>query len=592
MKFRQFREFLQSSIITVILLYLLVILLILVFSSSILGGMEQKTIGEDGILLVLLLAIPLIIIFSLSYSAVYVWRRIRTKHSRYRFRLRLVLLIFLIIFLISIPQTVLSLRFVDMVFNKWFGQDIGIALDSGLDIALEYYFDLNRELDDIGNSPYFTLALSRVPQSPDKVWKEIKSQFPLIEGMQIMTSDDLLLFGDPRMSYSRSELENIEPGLTPKRTVPDFSILGYLREMQISGVPYKIIIYRTIPREFDNHARNLTQVIDKFKQFKEYDHIFRIGLFLFYAIFLVPMLFLGFIVALIISQRLIRPFLGLEEATRRVAQGDYTYRILSREKDDFSFLTDSFNSMVKELEVSRRETLQTEKVSAWQDIAQRLAHEIRNPLTPIRLYAQRILVRLGNDDIPEEVLRKGMNRILSEVDNLNSLLTEFREFARQKPPVLEKLNLLQFLNSILEVIEESAPGVTFLTEDLNEDLYIHADPGQIRQVFLNLISNAVKAMEGEGVVILRADLVKKGYSVYCRIQVSDSGPGIPENLLEKVFNPYFTTRDDGTGLGLSIVERIIYDHKGRIWVESAQGEGTTFYLDLPHEELYGKDSSH
>ena len=592
MKFASLREFLQNSVMSVILLYLLVILLILVFSSNILGGMDQNTIGEDGISLVLLMAIPLILLFSLGYSFVYVWRKVRTRHSSYRFRLRLVLLIFLIIFLISLPQTVLSLRFVDMVFNRWFGPDVGIALDSGLEIALEYYFDLNRELVDIGNSPYLSLSVSRVSQSPERVWKELKSQFPLIEGIQILSPDELFVFGDPRLTYSRADLEMINPGLIPKRTVPEFSILGYMKELQVSGIPYKVVLYRTIPREFDDHARNLTQVIEKFKQFKEYDQLFRIGLLLFYAIFLVPMLFLGFVVALVISQRMIKPFLGLEEATRRVAQGDYSYRLLSRENDDFSFLTDSFNTMVKELEVSRRETLQTEKVSAWQDIAQRLAHEIRNPLTPIRLYAQRVLTRLGDDEIPEEVIRKGMNRILIEVDNLNSLLTEFREFARQKPPSMEELNLKKFLHTIIEVLEESNPGVTFLMDDLSEDLYIHADPGQIRQVFQNLLSNALQAMEGDGVIILRADLVKKGYSVYCRVQVSDSGPGIPEDLLDKVFNPYFTTRDEGTGLGLSIIERIIHDHKGRIWVESSQGEGTTFYLDLPYEELYGKDTDH
>ena len=140
MKFASLREFLQNSVMSVILLYLLVILLILVFSSNILGGMDQNTIGEDGISLVLLMAIPLILLFSLGYSFVYVWRKVRTRHSSYRFRLRLVLLIFLIIFLISLPQTVLSLRFVDMVFNRWFGPDVGIALDSGLEIALEYYF--------------------------------------------------------------------------------------------------------------------------------------------------------------------------------------------------------------------------------------------------------------------------------------------------------------------------------------------------------------------------------------------------------------------------------------------------------------------
>jgi two-component system nitrogen regulation sensor histidine kinase NtrY len=592
LKFQSIREFLQNSVITVILLYLLVIVLILVFSSNILGSMDQNTIGEDGISLVLLMAIPLILIISLGYSFIYVWRKVRSKHSSYRFRLRLVLLIFLIIFLISLPQTVLSLRFVDMVFNQWFGPEVGMALDSGLEIALEYYFDLNRELEDIGNSPYLSLSASRVSQSPERVWKELKSQFPMIEGIQILSPEDLYVFGDPRLTYSREELELIKPGLIPKRTVPDFSILGYMKELKSSGTPYKVVLYRTIPREFDDHARNLTQGIEKFKQFEEYDRLFSVGLILFYAIFLVPMLFLGFVVALVISQRMIKPFLGLEEATRRVAQGDYSYRLLSRENDDFSFLTDSFNTMVKELEVSRMETLQTEKVSAWQDIAQRLAHEIRNPLTPIRLYAQRVLTRLGDDEIPEQVIRKGMNRILVEVDNLNSLLTEFREFARQKSPAMEELNLKKFLHSIIEVLEESSPGVTFLTEDLRDDLYIHADPGQFRQVFQNLFSNALQAMGGEGIIILRADLVKKGYSVYSRVQVSDSGPGIPEDLLDQVFNPYFTTRDKGTGLGLSIVERIIHDHKGRIWVESSPGEGTTFYLDLPYEEMYGKDTDY
>ncbi|MBF9015352.1 MULTISPECIES: PAS domain-containing sensor histidine kinase [unclassified Oceanispirochaeta] len=592
MNFQRLRDFLQNSIITVILLYLLIIVLILIFASSILGGMDQNTIGENPSQLILLIAIPLLILVALGYSFIYVWKKVKTKHSRYRFRLRLVLFIFLIIVLISLPQTILSVSFVDMVFSRWFGPDVGDALNSGLEIALEYYFDLNRELEDIGNSPYLALSVSKVIHSPDQVWKEVKVQYPRIEGMQIVSPDELYVFGDPRLTYSRNEIAQLQSGLIPKRTVPEFSILGFIKEYQIGGEPYQIVLYRTIPRKFDEHARNLTQVIEKFKQFNEYEGIFRIGLILFYAIFLVPVLFLGLVVALYVSQRLIQPFLGLEEATRRVAQGDYSYRLLSREKDDFSFLTDSFNSMVQELEVSRKETLQTEKVSAWQDIAQRLAHEIRNPLTPIRLYAQRVLARLGDDEMPEEVIRKGMDRILVEVDNLNNLLTEFREFARQKPPALEEVNLKKFIYTIIEVLEESSPRVSFITDDFPTDLLIQVDQGQLRQVFNNLISNSIQAMDGDGVIILRADLVKKGYSVYCRVQVSDSGPGIPEEMLGQVFKPYYTTREEGTGLGLSIVERIIHDHRGRIWVESAQGEGTTFYLDLPYEELYGKDSDY
>ncbi len=573
-------------------MYLLVIILILVFSSSILGGMDQNKIGETPVHLVLLISIPLLLLAALVYSIAYAWKRVKTRHSRYRFRLRIVLFLFLIIVLISLPQTVLSLRFVNMVFDRWFGSEVGVALDSGLEIALEYYVDLNRNLEYIGGSPFLALSMSRAHSSPEQVWRELKSQYPLVEGVQIYTGESLYLFGDPRLAYPRREIDTLAEGLIPKRTLPDFSILGFKKVFQIAGESYGIIIYRTIPREFDLHARNITGVLEKYRQFREYNHLFRIGLLLFYSIFLVPLLFMGFVVAMYISQRMIQPFLGLEEATRKVAQGDYSYRMLSREKDDFSFLTDSFNSMVKELEVSRREVLQTEKVSAWQDIAQRLAHEIRNPLTPIRLYAQRVLVRLDDEEIPRDVIQKGMDRILVEVDNLNSLLTEFREFARQRPPVSENINLRNLLYSIVEVLEESAPDVTFMTDEIPGDLTLKADPGQLRQVFSNLLSNGINALQGEGVIIIRTDLVKKGYTIYCRIQISDSGPGIPGDLQDKVFNPYFTTREKGTGLGLSIVERIIHDHRGRIWLDSAPGEGTTFYLDLPYEELYGKDTDH
>jgi two-component system, NtrC family, nitrogen regulation sensor histidine kinase NtrY len=584
------REALQNSVITVVLLYLIIIVLTLFFSSRVLGGMDPENISDNRTLIGIFLTIPIIILIAVGYSLHYIYVRTRERHSSYRFRLKLVLIILLIVVLISLPQTVLSIRFMDMVFDRWFGDDVGVALNSGLDIALEYYFDLNKQLEDIGESPYFALTLSRIVENPETVWAELAIQYPRLDGMQIVSPDEVLLFGDPRLSYIRNDLLALSPGLIPKRTDSNFSILGYLKEIQLRGTPYRVVIYRIIPREFDRNARNLTQMIEKFRQYTSYSKLFRVGLLLFYSIFFGPMLFLGFVIALVISQRLIRPFLRLEEATRRVTQGDYSFRFLSRDDDDFAFLSDSFNTMMKELEVTRREILQTEKVSAWQEIAQRLAHEIRNPLTPIRLYSQKILAKIDDDELPRELVAKSMNRILLEVDNLNSLLVEFRDFARQRPPVLESLNFKDFIMGVTEVYEASYPKLSVITEHLPKDLYVRLDPGQFRQVFNNLLTNAALAMDGDGVIVLRTDLVKKGYSVYCRIQVSDSGPGIAQEDQEKIFNPYYTTREEGTGLGLSIVERIVFDHKGRIWVESFVGEGTTFYIDLPFEEGNGTNS--
>ena len=590
MNLTRLRELLQNSVITIVLLYLIIIILTLLFSSTILGGLDPESISENRTLMALFMTIPIIILVTVIYSIYYIRVRIKNRHSSYHFRLKLVMLILLIVVLVSLPQTVLSIRFMDMVFDKWFGEDVGIALNSGLDIALEYYYDLNQQLEDIGGSPYFTLSASRVGSDPEDAWSELKLLYPRLDGIQIVTEDDVILFGDPRLNYSRQDLLALSPGLIPKRTGLNFSIIGFLKEMQVRGESFRIVIYRIIPREFDRNARNLTQMIEKFRQYTHYSRLFKIGLLLFYAIFLGPMLFLGFVLALVISQRLISPFLRLEEATRRVTQGDYSFRFLSREDDDFAFLSDSFNSMMKELDVTRREILQTEKVSAWQEIAQRLAHEIRNPLTPIRLYSQRVLTKLDQEVVPRGMIEKSMNRILMEVDNLNNLLVEFREFARQRPPVLESSNFLQFLHEITEVYEASYPDVSILTENVSSDLMLDFDIPQFRQVFNNLITNAILAMEGNGLIIIRADLVKKGYSVYCRIQISDSGPGINAENQEKIFNPYYTTREEGTGLGLSIVERIVFDHRGRIWVESAVGEGTTFFIDLPYEELHGTNT--
>ena len=584
------REILQSSVITVVLLYFIIIILTLIFSSSILGGMDPENFSDSKTLMGLFMTIPLIILISAGYSIYYIRVRIRDRYSNYRFRLKLVMIIFVIVILISLPQTVLSVRYIDMVFDKWFGDDVGVALNSGLDIALEYYFDLNKQLEDIGESPYFALSLARVGETPEAVWSELKIQYPRLDGMQIVSSDDVHLYGDPRLGYSRTDLMALVPGLIPKRTGLNFSILGYLKEIQIRGNPYRVVIYRIIPREFDRNARNLTQMIEKFRQYTHYSRLFKFGLILFYAIFLGPMLFLGFVISLVLSQRLIRPFLRLEEATRRVTQGDYSFRLLSRDDDDFAFLSDSFNTMMKELEVTRREILQTEKVSAWQEIAQRLAHEIRNPLTPIRLYSQRILTKVDDETLPRDLIRKSTERILLEVDNLNNLLVEFREFARQRPPLVESLNFRGFIEELAEVYEGSYPNLTILTEHIPPDLILSFDPGQFRQVFNNLLTNSCIAMAGNGIIIIRTDLVKKGYSVYCRIQISDSGPGIPPEDQEKIFNPYYTTHEEGTGLGLSIVERIVFDHKGRIWVESSVGEGTAFYIDLPFEELNGTNS--
>jgi nitrogen fixation/metabolism regulation signal transduction histidine kinase len=310
---------------------------------------------------------------------------------------------------------------------------------------------------------------------------------------------------------------------------------------------------------------------------------YRTLLTLYYPLLSLPTLLVALLMSFSQSDDLIRPLINLESATRRVAAGDYGIRLLGPDRSALAFLTESFNAMTAELAASRAKLLQTEKVTAWQEIARRLAHELRNPLTPIRLSAERILRRSETD--PQhlaELIGPAVGAILTEVTRLDILLKEFAGFARMPAPQKTLVPLRPLVEELLTTYRAAHPDLKVSTEGL-PDVHVLADPSQLEQVFTNLFKNSVEAMAGSGSLSVVANLVKKGEASYCRIQIHDSGPGIPSELRDRLFQPYVTTKADGTGLGLAIVERIVFDHQGRVWFESQPGFGTTFFLDLPEE---------
>jgi two-component system nitrogen regulation sensor histidine kinase NtrY len=309
----------------------------------------------------------------------------------------------------------------------------------------------------------------------------------------------------------------------------------------------------------------------------------------FYFFFSLPILLLAILVSFLLTEEIIQPIVSLEEATRRVAEGDFSFRILSGSADELSLLVSSFNRMLGELSHSRQKLRQTEKIAAWQEIAQRMAHEIKNPLTPIKLAAERLLRKyLANPDTARDrefsgVLEASVSAIIHEVDNLNDLLVEFREFARLPSPNPERFSLRVLVEEVSAMYNNPSSGLAIDASHVPQGLEISADRGQMKQVFANLFKNGMAAMPGGGAVSVRAAVVQREGRDYCRVWVRDTGGGIPEEIGDRVFDPYFTTKKDGTGLGLTIVDRIVFDHNGSIRFESQSGAGTTFIIDLPLE---------
>jgi nitrogen fixation/metabolism regulation signal transduction histidine kinase len=290
------------------------------------------------------------------------------------------------------------------------------------------------------------------------------------------------------------------------------------------------------------------------------------------------------IIAISFTRRITHPIAELTEATRRVAEGDFSIQILSRRNDELGLLIRSFNSMVQDLEKSRAALVKSEKISIWQNMAQQLAHEIKNPLTPIKLSAERVLRRWRNE--PEnisEILESSMMAIIQETEGLSTLLNEFRTLSKPMEASRSSSSLRESAEEVMNTYSSSYPGVEFDISHIEAGIMVKIDKHRLSQILTNLVINAIDAMNGIGSIEIRSDIVKKREVCYCRISIKDSGKGIGKQESSLIFTPYFTTKESGTGLGLPIVERIVNDHDGVIWFDSAEGMGTTFYIDLPAE---------
>jgi len=267
-----------------------------------------------------------------------------------------------------------------------------------------------------------------------------------------------------------------------------------------------------------------------------------------------------------------------------VAAGDFAVRLERESPDELALLFDSFNKMIRQLEASRKAQFHAQKLEAWRDVARKLVHEIKNPLTPIRLSAERIQRRYheSHPDIGSIILT-GTDTIIEEVNVLMELLGEFSRFARlpeMKPETVD-------LNPIVESCVNFFHGherVSFHLE-LDQGLpRITLDKSLLRQALTNIIQNSIDAVGDQGNIHIKTALRVQGDARAVIIQIRDDGVGINEEDLDRIFEPTFSKKPHGTGLGLTIVEKIILEHRGGISCRSKPGEGTEFTIELPIKE--------
>jgi len=278
-----------------------------------------------------------------------------------------------------------------------------------------------------------------------------------------------------------------------------------------------------------------------------------------------------------------RPVMNLVEGAREVSAGNWKARVPVRGGNEIGQLARTFNQMTQQLSEQRERLMQAERVAAWREIARRLAHELKNPLFPLQTTVENLQrAKEQNPEQFEEVFRESTGIMLSEIDTLKKIVGRFSDFAKMPQPELGPVNLNDIVKSILKLFapQFSAVGRPPINPEvhLDEDLpTIQADATLLHRALENLVLNAMDAMPAGGVLMLRT--THQDGNV--QLEVSDTGSGLTPEECERLFTPYYTTKQHGTGLGLAIVQSVVSDHGGRITVDSETGVGTSFHITLP-----------
>lgn len=291
------------------------------------------------------------------------------------------------------------------------------------------------------------------------------------------------------------------------------------------------------------------------------------------------LILISVVLALFISNRITEPLRIIRESLRNLKLDQTNRAIEWQSKDEIGELVQEYNRTLNELVRSAELLAKSERESAWREMAKQVAHEIKNPLTPMKLSIQ-MLQRSKNDgaeDLDQRIDRTSKT-LIEQIDTLSNIATEFSSFAQMPKSNIERINLKELLEGAAELHRNSEATIS-LNIEANENCFAQADREQMLRVLTNLIKNGIQATPDEVQPEISLGLIRNGSSWI--VSVKDNGSGIPEELREKIFVPNFTTKTSGMGLGLAMVKNIIETCNGKIWFESEIGKGTVFYISLP-----------
>ena len=335
-----------------------------------------------------------------------------------------------------------------------------------------------------------------------------------------------------------------------------------------------------------NYLKLTNEAVSFYYSVQENKTGIKITFALIYLLIVSLLLFLSIIISINFASRLTSPIVNLIGASEKISSGNLNAKVPLIETDkEFQKLNENFNSMIVKLKKQQDKLLASERHAAWESVARKLAHEIKNPLTPIQLSIDRIREKyLNRDNDSENKFSNYLNTITKQIKDIEHLVNEFSDFARMPKPKLKKINLSKVVSRSLSLLQLSEKDITFTFVGKDSNSYIKGDEEQINRVFMNLIKNSIESINEKK----RENAVFKGKinvdikqdSDYIYVEIEDNGVGFDEDNKKKMLTPYYTTKAKGTGLGLAIVTKIISDHNSTILFNSIKN-GAKVEISIP-----------
>ena len=540
------------------------------------------------ILDVILLIVFLLIVIKKSRNLYYLNKnkKIGSKTS-----LRYISLFTLFTFIPSFFIALFSLFIFNFGLQNFFNDQISIAVNNCYDVAISYS-EQNKKLVE-GDVFLMSVGLNRASSlfySNTKRFKDIvRSEKILrrIDDIFLIDSSSNIIFSDADSNYNfikpteeefNKALEGL-PSLITNNLENKTSAMIKLNSL----IDTYLFISRNVNPQIVKYLKDTEQAVNFYYSVESKELGIKITFAVIYIIVVILLLFISCIVAISFAERLTKPIINLVKASQNISKGALDTKVPNIETDEeFLLLNKNFNNMIAKLKKQQDKLLVAERYSAWESVARKLAHEIKNPLTPIQLSIDRLQEKFYKKIVDgQDEFKNYLTTINRQIKDIENLVNEFSSFARMPNPIFKKIEISTVVNRAINFYKMSSiNNLTF--NNISKKLIINGDEEQLYRVFINLIKNSEDSILEKRQINSdfkgKISIEIKDNNDYIAITLTDNGKGI-ENIT-KIMTPYFTTKKDGTGLGLPIVSKIISEHRGDITITNYD-PGVKVLITLP-----------